>query len=104
MLKNNKTPDIRKPKARYFDVFISQSMTTFYTKQLSHKAPFTTFTLDTFYNEQLLHQPPFTPGTLYTRNPLHAYNFYRHLLDQNHLHQTIFTPNNFHNSAILSSL
>ena len=32
------------PRQRYFDAFISQSMDTFYTRQLLHQAPFTSST------------------------------------------------------------
>ena len=41
------------PRQRYFDVFTLQSMDTFYTRQLLHQGPFTTFTLDTFLDNIL---------------------------------------------------
>ena len=100
------------PRPRYFDVFIyiyiSQSMDTFYTRQLLHQAPFTTFTLDTFYTRhlstpdtcytrQLLQQTTFTPGTFYAGHLLHQTPFTPDTL----LHQTRVTPYTFYNKQLL---
>ena len=84
------------PRQLYFDVFISQTMDTFYTRQLLHQAPFTIFfctrhllyqtpsTPDTCYTRQLLQQTTFTPGTLYTRNLLHQTTFKEQPLRSSH--------------------
>ena len=94
------------PRQRYFDAFISQSMDTFYIRQLLHQAPFSTFTLDTFYTRHLLHQTPVTPSNFYNKQLLHQAPFTPETFYTRHLlHQTPLTPNtlynNFYNKQLL---
>ena len=89
------------PNQRYFDVFISQSMDTFYITQLLHQAHFTTFTLDTFYTRHLLHQTPVTPDNFYNKQFLHPAPFAPETFYTRHLsHQTPtpLTPDTFYNN------
>ena len=85
-------------KQRYFDVFISQSMDTFHTRQPLQQTTFTRGTLDNFYIRHLLHQAPSTPTphTLYTTQLLQPTVFAPGtLLTKNLLHQAPFTPDTF---------